>query len=85
MSGGAADSVIPPALQELRQVFEMVRTTQLVQLEAFVSYCTNAGTYTGAVHIQICPPCVLAVPHGRFRCPAGPSATLSLLPRTYGS
>jgi len=43
VSGGAADSVIPPALQELRQVFEMVRTTQLVQLEAFVSYCTNAG------------------------------------------
>mmetsp|Transcript_9020 Transcript_9020/g.12267 ORF Transcript_9020/g.12267 Transcript_9020/m.12267 type:complete len:205 (+) Transcript_9020:118-732(+) len=43
VSGGPADSVVPPALQELRQVADLVKSVGLVQLEEFVSLCTNAG------------------------------------------
>lgn len=43
VSGGPVDSVIPPALAELRQVYDMVKSVGLVQLEEFVSLCTNAG------------------------------------------
>mmetsp|Transcript_38535 Transcript_38535/g.46578 ORF Transcript_38535/g.46578 Transcript_38535/m.46578 type:complete len:203 (+) Transcript_38535:287-895(+) len=43
VSGGPADSVVPPALSELRQVYEMVKSTGLVQLDEFVSLCTNSG------------------------------------------
>jgi len=43
VSGGPADSVIPPSLAELRQVYDMVKSVGLVQLEELVSLCTNAG------------------------------------------
>jgi len=43
VSGGPADSVVPPALSELRQVYEMVKSTGLVQLDEFVQLCQNTG------------------------------------------
>ncbi|KAK3275927.1 cAMP-dependent protein kinase regulatory subunit [Cymbomonas tetramitiformis] len=43
VSGGPADSVVPPALSELRQVYELVKTTGLVGLDEFVGLCTNSG------------------------------------------
>lgn len=43
VSGGPADSVIPPTIAELRQVYDSSKAVGLVQLEEFVSLCTNAG------------------------------------------
>jgi hypothetical protein len=43
VSGGPADSVIPPTIAELRQVYDMTKSVGLVQLEELVGLCTNAG------------------------------------------
>jgi len=43
VSGGPADSVVPPALSELRQVYGAVKQVGLVDLQEFVNLCTEAG------------------------------------------
>uniref|UniRef100_A0A7S0WFF6 RIIa domain-containing protein n=1 Tax=Pyramimonas obovata TaxID=1411642 RepID=A0A7S0WFF6_9CHLO len=43
VSGGPADSVVPPSLAELRQVYGMVKEVGLVDLQEFVNLCSQAG------------------------------------------